>query len=75
VGALQLAAGFTGRNNWWMILSGAVHSLFGLYIFANPKGGAIAIVWLIGLSVITAGLLLIVGAFRGGELAKQLGRS
>ena len=73
VGVLQIAAGFEGKNNWWMILGGAVYTLFGLYIFANPKGGAIAVIWLIGLSVITAGLLLVIAAFKTGGIAKQLG--
>jgi uncharacterized membrane protein HdeD (DUF308 family) len=75
VGALQLVAGFAGNNNWWMILAGAVQTLFGFYIFANPGGGALALVWLVGLSIITAGLLLIVAAFKGGDLSRQLGRS
>ena len=75
VGTLQLVAGFEGKNNWWLILGGAVYTLFGLYIFANPKGGAIAVIWLVGLSIITAGLLLIIAAFKTGGISKQLGRA
>lgn len=75
VGGLQLAAGFEGKNNWWMILSGAVYTLFGFYIFANPTGGAITLIWLIGLSVIASGLLLTIAAFKVGDLNKQLRRA
>ena len=75
VGGLQLAAGFEGKNNWWMILSGAVYALFGFYIFANPKGGAITLIWLIGLSVIASGLLLTIAAFKVGDLNKTLRRA
>ena len=75
VGALQVVAGLEGRNDWWMVLSGLVYSLFGFYIFANPKGGAIAIVWLIGLSVIIGGLLVTVAAVRTGGISKRLASS
>ena len=47
---LQIVAGFEGKNNWLQIFAGFVYTLFGFYIFANPKGGAIALVWIIGLS-------------------------
>lgn len=76
IGALQIVAGFeSGKQGWWLTLSGAIYVLFGLYIFDNPKGGAIALVWLIGLSVIASGLALTVAAFKVGELDKQLKRA
>jgi uncharacterized membrane protein HdeD (DUF308 family) len=71
VGVLQLVAAFEGENNWWMAISGAVYTLFGFYIFANPKGGAITLVWLVGLSVIFAGLMLTIAAFKSGGLSRQ----
>ena len=70
VGALELVAGFEGKNNWWLILSGAVFTLFGFYIFANPGAGAIVLVWLIGLSVIASGILSMVAAARLGALER-----
>jgi uncharacterized membrane protein HdeD (DUF308 family) len=73
VGVLSIVAGFEAKKtNWMLILSGAVYTLFGIYIFDNPKGGAIALVWLIGLSVIASGVLLIIAASEAYGLSKQL---
>lgn len=70
-GVMQLAAGFEADpNDRWLIFSGAVQTLFGLYIFANPKGGAIAVIWLIGLTAIVNGSLLTVAALHSGLLRK-----
>jgi uncharacterized membrane protein HdeD (DUF308 family) len=63
VGMLEMVAGFEGKNSWSLIIAGAVHALFGFYIFANPAGGAIALVWLIGLTTIIGGVALVVTAF------------
>jgi hypothetical protein len=38
---LQIVAGFEGKNNWLQIFAGVVYALFGMYVFANPKGGAL----------------------------------
>ena len=74
-GLLQVVAGFEGRGtSWWLVLSGVVYTLFGLYIFANPKGGAVAIIWLIGLAMIFGGLLSAVAAVKVAGSAKQLAR-
>jgi uncharacterized membrane protein HdeD (DUF308 family) len=62
-GMLQIAAGFEGRNNWWLIVSGLVYTWFGFYIFARPVGGALTLMWIIGLSNIVGGILLLVTAF------------
>jgi len=72
VGLLQIVAGFEGRNNWLLIFAGFVYTLFGFYIFANPKGGAIALIWLIGLTTIAAGISLVVAAVEANSAAKQL---
>lgn len=73
VGVLQIVAGFEGpKKNWLLVIAGAIYTLFGMYIFANPKGGAIAIIWLIGLSVIAGGVVLVISAFKAHELAKEL---
>jgi uncharacterized membrane protein HdeD (DUF308 family) len=71
-GMLQIVAGFEGKNNWWLVLSGAIYTLFGFYIFANPKGGALTLVWLIGLSTITGGIALVITAFEANSASKQL---
>ena len=50
LGSLQIVAGFSiGRDGIWMGLGGIVSVLFGFYIFAEPAGGALALVWLVGL--------------------------
>jgi len=74
-GVLEIVAGFEGNNDWWMVFSGLVLAVFGLYIFANPKGGAIALIWIIGLATIISGVALVVSAFRANSLGKQLSRS
>lgn len=72
VGMLNIVAGFEGKNNWLMIFAGAVYVLFGFYIFANPAGGAIALVWLIGLSTIASGIALVIAAFEANSASKKL---
>jgi uncharacterized membrane protein HdeD (DUF308 family) len=69
-GMLLVVSGFEGKNDWWRIIAGAVYTLFGFYIFANPAGGAIALVWLIGLSTIASGVALIVTAFHANSMGK-----
>jgi len=71
VGTLEVVAGFEGRNNWWLILSGAVFVLFGFYIFARPGQGALVLMWLIGLSAIASGILSVVAASRLGALERR----
>lgn len=71
-GMLQIVAGFEGKNNWWLIISGAIYTLFGFYIFANPKGGALALIWIIGLSTIASGIALVITAFEANSASKQL---
>jgi uncharacterized membrane protein HdeD (DUF308 family) len=62
IGAIRLRKEID--NEWLLILSGAVSVLFGLGIVANPGGGALAIVWVIGIYAIIAGVLYIGLAFR-----------
>ncbi len=71
-GLLQIVAGAEGKNSWWLIVSGAIYTLFGLYIFANPAKGAIALIWFIGLSVIVGGIALIITAFEANNEINKL---
>lgn len=75
VGMLEIVAGLEGQNDWWLVFSGAVLTLFGLYIFANPGGGALVLVWLIGLSTIASGIALAVAAFKANDLNKKLSKA
>jgi uncharacterized membrane protein HdeD (DUF308 family) len=67
-GILEFAAGIelTGRVNgaWALWLGGALSVAFGVLIALRPAGGALAIVWLIGIYAIVFGFLRIVYAFR-----------
>lgn len=72
VGMLEIVAGFEGKNSWSLIIGGTINTLFGFYIFANPVGGAIALVWLIGLSTIIGGIALVVTAFEAYNESKAL---
>lgn len=76
VGALEVVAGFeAGKHGWWVIVSGIISVLFGAYIFANPRNGAIALVWLIGIYSVVSGLVLAVAALKIGRYGKQLKRA
>ena len=70
-GGLSLVAGLEGKNNWWMILFGAALVLFGFYIFANPGGGALTLVWLLGVTMIFSGIMEVVVAMRLGALSRR----
>ncbi|OGL24943.1 hypothetical protein A3A68_01510 [Candidatus Saccharibacteria bacterium RIFCSPLOWO2_01_FULL_48_13] len=70
-GAMSMVAGFEGKNNWWMILSGGALTLFGFYIFANPGEGALSLVWLLGLTMIFSGILQVIVAMRLGAFSRR----
>ncbi len=71
-GMLQIGAGFEGKNNWWLIIAGAIYTLFGFYIFANPASGALALIWIIGLSSVAGGIALVITAFEAHHMGKKL---
>jgi uncharacterized membrane protein HdeD (DUF308 family) len=68
VGVLQIIGAIRLRkeidNEWLLILSGAVSVLFGLAVMLRPGAGALALVWVIGMYAIIAGVLYIGLAFR-----------
>lgn len=74
-GMLLLVTGFDGKNNWWMIIGGAIYTFFGFYIFANPASGALTIVWAIGLSTIFGGVANIIMAFEANSASKKLAKA
>lgn len=51
-------------NEVWIILSGALSVVLGLYFFAFPGDGAISLVWLIGIYAVFFGVLLVIFSFR-----------
>jgi len=59
VGAIALVIGIqsfsTKRTEWFLLLSGVVSLLFGMYIFVNPQGGAVVSVLAIAIYLIVDG--------------------
>jgi uncharacterized membrane protein HdeD (DUF308 family) len=62
IGAIRLRKEID--NEWLLILSGVISVLFGIGVLLVPGAGALAIVWVIGLYAIVAGVLYIALAFR-----------
>ncbi len=64
IGVLQIVAAIQLRrrisNEVWLIVSGILSVLIGLYFFVFPGDGALALVWLIGVYAIIFGVSLIV---------------
>ena len=48
------------EGEWVLALSGVALILFGVIAFARPKSGALAVLWLIGLSAIVYGILWVI---------------
>jgi uncharacterized membrane protein HdeD (DUF308 family) len=67
-GILEFVAGveLTGQASgaWALWLSGLVSVAFGVFIGLRPAGGALAIVWLIGIYAIVFGVLRIIYGYR-----------
>ena len=62
IGAIRLRKEID--NEWLLILSGIISVLFGAGIMVHPGAGALAVVWVIGLYAIVAGVLYIGLALR-----------
>ena len=60
------------ENEWLLIASGALSVLLGLWLFAAPGEGALALTWTIGIFAIAIGGLLIALGFRVRGLHERL---
>jgi uncharacterized membrane protein HdeD (DUF308 family) len=54
----------TIRGEFWLVLSGILSVLFGLFLAIWPGEGALAVVWVIGLYAILFGVTLLALGFR-----------
>jgi uncharacterized membrane protein HdeD (DUF308 family) len=68
VGLFEITAAIalrkTIRNEWLLILNAMLSILFAVVLFLMPGAGALALVWMIGITAIFIGVLLIAIAFR-----------
>jgi uncharacterized membrane protein HdeD (DUF308 family) len=73
VGSAQIAGAIRLRkeidNEWNLILSGVASVVFGLGVTLRPRAGALALISVIGIYAIVAGVLYIGLAFRLKKLA------
>lgn len=51
-------------NEVWLIVGGAASVLFGILVILYPRGGALGVIWIIGIYAMLYGILLIVESFR-----------
>jgi uncharacterized membrane protein HdeD (DUF308 family) len=51
-------------NEWFIIVSGVLSVIVGLYFLAFPGDGALSLVWVIGIYAILFGAMLVAFAFR-----------
>jgi uncharacterized membrane protein HdeD (DUF308 family) len=71
--AIRLRKEMTGE--WALILAGVVSILFGVFLFARPAAGALAMVWLIGVWALVFGLIMIILALRVRGFRGRLARA
>ena len=78
LGAAEVVQGFAARRDgsdvWgWALAAGAVNVVFGIVLLVWPVGGILALVWLIGVFTLVAGVATSVWAFRARALAGRVG--
>ena len=70
VSAIQLRKEISGE--FWLILSGLLSILFGVFAFIRPGAGALAVIWVIAIYAIAFGITLIMLSFKVRGLNKAL---
>jgi uncharacterized membrane protein HdeD (DUF308 family) len=61
-------------NEWALILHGIVSLGFGVFLFARPDAGALALAWIIGTYALISGMLLIRLALRVRRIPEDIER-
>jgi len=78
-GTLEIAAAIRLRkeidNEWLLLLAGLASVVFGVLLAAQPAGGALALLWLIGSYAVVFGVLLLILAFRLRRFVPKLSYS
>jgi uncharacterized membrane protein HdeD (DUF308 family) len=59
------------KGSWFLILTGIISLIFGVYMLFNPLAGALALVWVIGLYAILSGIILVAASFFVKSKAKK----
>jgi uncharacterized membrane protein HdeD (DUF308 family) len=57
------ASGLSGGKRVWLIILGLLGIVVGIIFFVHPAGGALAMLWLIGIYLVVYGILRIVDGF------------
>jgi len=70
VSAIQLRKEISGE--FWLILSGLLSILFGIFAFIRPGAGALAVIWVIAIYAIAFGITLIMLSLKVRGLNKAL---
>lgn len=60
------------ENEWWLVLSGLLSVVFGVFVILAPGAGALTLLWLIAVYAIGFGLLQVVLALRLRRVAGHL---
>ena len=65
-GVFEVVAGFElpVARDWLLALAGVLSIIFGVLVFFNPGGGALAVVWLIGIYALVFGVTMLVFGIR-----------
>lgn len=75
-GAMEIGAAITWRreirNEWVLILAGALSVVVGGAMALFPGAGALALVWLIGAYAVVLGVLLVIVGFRVRDLRSRV---
>ena len=68
VTAIRLRKAIEGEA--WMVLGGIASVIFGVLLIANPGGGALAVLWIIGAYAIVFGATVVILALKARRFVK-----